>query len=252
MDNMMNFSYMTRFCHTILKTCQMQSKQTGSTGFYDKLVEKTVEAQGTSKTEETSEIPKVQEPRTMSMAEYKLYLYDKIASLPVHSSNMQDSVSVQISDAGLEAMKNDPEYEKWVLDCLKTNFQYPDPWSSMCGGKFAVFYFGATKEESHGESWRLGFRNGNGQKLFNEKAKDSFWERRQKRRKEWLAQLDELEEKKALSKRMARSQYFMELSSIKPLLGESKKPVNCDMLAMQIFSSFKANILLESFHGKKR
>lgn len=224
---MMNFSYMTRLCHTMLKTSQVQNKQTGSAEFYDKLAEKT------------------------SMAEYKLYIYDKIASLPVHSSNMMDSVSVQISDAGWEAMKNDPEYEKWVLDCLRTNFQCPDPWSGVCGGKFAVFYFGATKEESHGESWRLGFRNGNGQKLFNEKAQDSFWERRQKRRKEWLAQLDELEEKKALSKRMARSQYFMELSSIKPLLGESKESVNCDMLAMQIFSSFKANILLGSFRAKK-
>ncbi|MCM1385915.1 MAG: hypothetical protein NC231_01195 [Bacillus sp. (in: Bacteria)] len=224
MDNMMNFSYMTRLCHSMVKTSQVQSGQAGGAGFYDKLVEK---------------------------AEYKQYIYDKIASLPVHSSNMQDSVAVQISDAGFEAMRNDPAYEKWVLDTIQASFQCPDPWSGVCGGKFVVFYFGAAKEESYGESWRLGFRNGNGQKLFNEKAKESFWERRQKRRKEWLAQLEELEEKKALSKRMARSRYFMELSSIKPLFGESKEPLNCDRLAMQIFSSFKANILLQSFQGKK-
>ncbi|MCM1251449.1 MAG: hypothetical protein NC321_01390 [Clostridium sp.] len=224
MNNMMNFSYMTRLCHSMVKTSQVQSGQADGVGFYDKLVEK---------------------------AEYKQYIYDKIASLPVHSSNMQDSVAVQISDAGLEAMRNNPAYEKWVLDTIKANFQCPDPWSGVCGGKFVVLYFGATKEESHGECWQMGFRNGSGQKLFNEKAKESFWERRQKRRKEWLAQLEELEEKKALSKRMARSRYFMELSSIKPLFGESKEPLNCDMLAMQIFSSFKANILLGNFHAKK-
>lgn len=246
MDNTMNFSYMTRFAHAMIKTCQTQNNRVNSTDgadFYDKLIDKS---------ESGKDVQESLSPtQAMSMAEYKLYLYDKIAALPVHSSNMQDSVSVQISDAGLEAMKNDPEYEQWVLDCLKTNFQYPDPWSSMSGGKFAVFYFGATKEESHAESWRLGFRNGNGQKLFNEKAKDSFWERRKKRRQELLAQLEELEEKKALAKRMARSAYYTELSSVRPETDGQTEPFNCDRLAMQIFSSFKANILLESFHGKK-
>lgn len=264
MDNTMNFSYMTRFAHAMIKTCQMTGSRTGGTdsvssgkgvnlgttqsqfpNFYDKLVEKGESGKDVIESENVSAT------KEMSMAEYKLYLYDKIAALPVHSSNIYDSVSVQISDAGLEAMKNDPEYERWVLDCLKTNFQYPDPWSSMCGGKFVVFYFGATKEESHAESWRLGFRNGNGQKLFNEKAKDSFWERRKKRREELLAQLEELEEKKALAKRMARSAYFMELSAVRPEMVESAARLDSDQLAMQIFSSFKANILLESFHGKK-
>ncbi|MCM1154296.1 MAG: hypothetical protein NC314_03380 [Roseburia sp.] len=92
---------------------------------------------------------------------------------------------------------------------------------------------------------------GNGQRIFNEKAKDSFWERRKKRRQEWLELLEELEEKKAVSRRMARSQYFAELSAIEPEEGVTKEVPNCDALAMQIFSTFKANILLESFQGKK-
>lgn len=244
MDNTMNFSYMTRLCHDLIKNYQTP-KEAGGVGFYDKLLQKSAEdiANGVPAKEAIV--------KNMSMEEYKVYLYDKIAALSVHESNMQDSVSVHITDAGLEAMKNDPEYEKWVLDTLKTNFQYPDPWSSVCGGKFSVFYFGATKEECHGESWRLGYRNGNGQSIFNEKAEDSFWERRQKRRKEWLEQLEKLEEKKALSKRMARTQYFAKLSAIEPDVGSSKELPNCDMLAMQIFSSFKANILLGSFQGKK-
>lgn len=247
MDNMMHFSYMTRYCDTLLKNYQAQSSRvSGMTGtdFYDKLVEKG---------EEGKETESVLNTKAMSMAEYKVYLYDRIGALPVHSSNMQDSISVHISDEGFEAMKNDPEYERWVLDCLKTNFRTPDPWSNMCGGKFVIFHFGATKEECHVESWRLGFRNGNGRKIFDKKSKDSFWDRRKKKREELLEMLEELEEKKALSKRMARSEYFMELASVKPMLeeGEQKEPLNCDRLAMQIFSSFKANILLQSFQSKK-
>lgn len=245
MDNTMNFSYMTRLCHSLIKSYQIPNA-VGSAGFYDTLFQKSTEDIANGMPVEAAFV------KNMSMEEYKTYLYDKIAALPIHESNMQDSISVHITDAGLEAMKNDPEYEKWVLDTLKKNFQYPDPWSGVCGGKFSVFYFGATKEESHGESWRLGYRNGNGQSIFNEKAKDSFWELRKKRRKQWLEQIEELEEKKALSKRMARTQYFAKLSAIEPDQGIAKELPNCDMLAMQIFSSFKANILLESFQGKKR
>lgn len=243
MDNMMNFSYITRFCHSILKTAQVRNNRAdvvdGAT-FYDKLAGK-----------EEAAAESAAWRQSITMAEYKLYLYDKIAALPVHSSNMADSISVHISDEGFAAMKNDPAYEQWVLDCLKTNFQCPDPWSGTSGGKFMVFHFGATKEESRIESWRLGFRNGNGRRAYNEKSKDSFWERRRKKRQELLAQLEELEEKKALSKRMARSEYFMDLARISSDAGESSEPLNCDRLAMQIFSSFKANILLQSFQGKK-
>lgn len=223
MNNTMNFSYMTRVCHAVLQTCQTQSRPTGSAGFHDQLMER-----------------------------YKLAIYDKIAALPVHSSNLSDSVSVQITDEGFEAMMKDPEYEQWVLDTLRANFQYPDPWSGISGGKFMIFHFGATREECRTESWRMGFRNGSGQKLFNEKAKDSFWERRKKRRQELMEQLDELEEKKAIAKRMAKSQYNAEVSAIKQGSNISSEPVNCDRLAMQIFSSFKANILLGSFmNGRK-
>ena len=244
MDNTMNFSYMTRLCHDMVRSYQSPTV-VGNTGFYNKLLEKSAEDIANGVPVEEALV------KNMSMEEYKSYLYNKIAAIPLHETNMQDSISVHITDAGLEAMKNDPEYEKWVLDTLRANFRCPDPWNGVCGGKFSVFYFGAAKEEYHGESWRLGYRNGNGQRIFNEKSKDSFWESRKKRRKEWLEQLEELEEKKALSKRMARTQYFAKLSAIEPDMETAKELPNCDMLAMQIFSSFKANILLESFQGKK-
>lgn len=241
MPNTMNFTPMTRICHSIIKTCQAQNNRKTASAFHDKLIEKSMESEVASKTDKAE----------MSMEEYKSYIYDKIAALPMHPSNMQDSISVHISDEGFEAMKNDPEYEKWVLDSLKNNFMSNDPWSGVCGGKFSVFYFGATKEEYRGESWRLGFRNGRGESIFQEKSKDSFWERRKKRREELLAQLEELEDKKAIAKRIAKSEYYAQLAAQNPADGKAVQPLDIDLRAMQIFSALKVGVLIDPLSSKK-
>ncbi len=43
MDNSMNFSYMTRVCHEIMKSTQTQNRLTGNASFYDRLLEKSAE-----------------------------------------------------------------------------------------------------------------------------------------------------------------------------------------------------------------
>ena len=91
------------------------------------------------------------------------------------------SISIQISDAGFEAMKNDPEYEAWVLDELRQNFLFQNPWVSVCGGTCSIHSFGATKEEYRGSSWNAGYMGGQGAALFDAKAGKSFWEQRAER-----------------------------------------------------------------------
>ncbi|MCM1467787.1 MAG: hypothetical protein NC086_06520, partial [Alistipes sp.] len=93
-------------------------------------------------------------------------------------SRMQDTISINISEAGFEAMKNDPEYEEWVLDYLQKDFNCYNPWTASCGGCYCVKYIGAAKEEYRGESWYAGYQNGKGTSLYDEKSQDSFWERR--------------------------------------------------------------------------
>lgn len=213
------------------------------------------EAGNTPEAAKTAEIVKMAETgwitkadrKAMSMTEYKMYLYEKISALPVHPWNRQDYVAVHISDKGLEAMKNDPEYEAWVLDCLRRNFQAYDPWGARCGGKFVIFRFGATKEECRVESWRPPCRcEEERERLFRKKARDALWERRRKKRKALLALYDELAEKKALSRRMAVSEYYADLAALPPE-AEEIPPSDCDARAMQIYASFKANILLRMF-----
>lgn len=114
--------------------------------------------------------------KNMTMKQYKNYIRGKINALPVSSSQALNSVSVNITEEGFEAMKNDPEYEAWVLNSLGTDFAYNDPWSGFGGGRYVVHHFGATKEEYSGQSWSMD--NGVGKSLFEEAAEKSFWQKR--------------------------------------------------------------------------
>lgn len=114
--------------------------------------------------------------KNMTMKQYKNYIKGKINALPVSASQKLNSVSVNITEEGFEAMKNDPEYESWVLDTLGKDFAYNDPWAGYSGGRYVVHHFGATKEEYRGQSWSMD--NGVGKSLFEADAKKGFWQKR--------------------------------------------------------------------------
>lgn len=137
----------------------------------------------------------------MTMEEYKSYIYDQISMLKQHPSQWGDSIAINISEAGFEAMKNDKEYEQWVLDCLKRDFAARDPWSGICGGKYVVHFFGASKEEYHGHSWYPEYAGGSGTDLFNAQSKDSFWKKRMDKQKANEAYADKLAERRRLQKK---------------------------------------------------
>lgn len=125
--------------------------------------------------------------QAMSVDQYKMYIYQKISALPTSPTQKWDAVSVNISDEGFAAMKADPAYEKWVLDTLRRDFAYNNPWSAYAGGSYRVHYFGATKEEYRGESFQMGFRNGGKHADSARKKKQkSFWEKRAERHKLYM------------------------------------------------------------------
>ena len=92
--------------------------------------------------------------KDMTLEEYKNYIHDKISELPFCADAMNDSYSIDISDDGFRAMQKDPEYEKWVLNEMKTVFETPYPsWArAIRKNRYCVIHFGATKEESYGMS----------------------------------------------------------------------------------------------------
>ena len=58
----------------------------------------------------------------------------------MHPTRAGKSISDTISEAGVEAMKNDSEYEEWVLNDLQVGWSQPDKWSGICGGAFSTIY----------------------------------------------------------------------------------------------------------------
>ena len=194
MNEMITTNYMTRMFQSYFKSTAVKNKTT-QRSFLEN-IEQVLEEKSVS-------------PKDMTMEEYKRYIHDKIFQIPLNPSRMQDSISVQISDEGFEAMKNDPEYEKWVLDRLEKEFMAYNPWSSVCGGNYCVLRFGASPKEYRGESWYMGYKNGKGASLFNEKAKDSFWVRRAKKFKE-IEQQYEMKrlQETMIEKRMEKNALF--------------------------------------------
>lgn len=184
----MNAGYMSRVFRSVLKTMDVKSFQNPDTLFLKKMAAAAVKSGGVSGAGENAGLS----AKDLTMEEYQAYIYDQISLLPMHPTNMQDTISVKISDAGLKAMKEDSRYEQWVLDTVRASLAARDPWSGMCGGKYTVLSFGAGKEQYHGESWRAGYLNGSGSRLFQKKSEDSFWEHRAQRRKELAEQYEEI------------------------------------------------------------
>lgn len=90
----------------------------------------------------------------MSMDEYKEYITDILGKIPFHASHPYDEEVIYISEEGWEQMKNDPEYEAWVLGYNVENRAVPNPFFGMGDkGLYAVEHFGATIEEHHGEGY---------------------------------------------------------------------------------------------------
>ena len=124
--------------------------------------------------------------QAMSREEYKFYIYQQIAGIPMHPSQKWDAVCVNISEEGFAAMQADPAYEKWVLDTLRRDFAWHNPWSTYAGGSYRVHYFGATKEEYRGDSFPMGFRNGGKRTDSSRKKEKSYWEKRAERHKMYM------------------------------------------------------------------
>lgn len=77
------------------------SKKKTNTTFADKLNEKAVVS-----------------TKNMTLGEYKIYFHEKVNRLSTHPSQKNMEWMIEITDRAYERMKNDPEYEKRVLDAI--------------------------------------------------------------------------------------------------------------------------------------
>lgn len=69
--------------------------------------------------EQIEQLAKEKKPCEMTLKEYREYLKEKIQKMCPFATQMTAMVSIQISDMALVTMKNNPEYEKMVLEAVR-------------------------------------------------------------------------------------------------------------------------------------
>lgn len=219
MRNTINVDYMTRAYNQYQQKSVAKEQEKEDTRFVDSVREK---SEGSGSIADNSKIGSVS-AKDMTMEEYKQYIYSKISQIPMHPTREGESISVTISEAGFEAMKNNPEYEAWVLNDLQVGWSQPDKWSGICGGAFSTIYYGASKEECHAQMWSAGYNNGNGGKIFNDKSKNSFWERRIENKKRIENQVKKQQEKNRIQKKQAERTSYEEYVQNKRLSAQDAR-----------------------------
>jgi len=237
----MNVSYMSRVYSNFISNYETKSSQKTGTAFDDKVTEKRGKAAAVSEMQCAGTVS----TGDMTMEEYKQYIYDKISQIPMHPTRMGESISITISEAGFEAMKNDPEYEAWVLNDLKVGWSQPDKWAGVCGSAYSTIYYGATKEECHAEMWSAGYQNGNGKSIYNEKARNNFWERREERKRRLEEQYEEMQEKKVLAEKLQQRQYYAELKENKAENSQLLTSWNNERQLSQAFAAYETNVTID-------
>lgn len=202
-----NVNYMTRTYNQFLNNQQVRTPSNKSMA--DTIADKLA---GNEKTEDVGSTAKtgVVSTKDMTMEEYKVYISNRISGLSIHPSRTLQSFAVNISEAGFEAMKNDPEYEEWVLGYLEKDFMISDPWTSVCGGSYVVYNFGTSKEEFHAEGWYAGYQNNHEKSLYESKTENSFWERRIENKKRLEKQIEKKQEQKRIREEMEEQAAYEE------------------------------------------
>lgn len=153
----------------------------------------------------------------MTMEEYKNFVNRLLSSISFDSTRIYDKEFISISDAGWEQMKNDPDYEAWVLGYTVENRSVRNPFFGWPGasGSVCVEKFGASIEEHIGQCVGTSGSGSSFNQLKNEK---SWWEKRHEK----MEELMEEQEKKAMKKAQAQRAFEQERSLNSYLAGQQR------------------------------
>lgn len=137
----------------------------------------------------------------MTMDEYKAFFKGLMDGIPFDSTRTNDTEIWSITEAGWEQMKNDPDYEAWVLGYTVENrsVRFPFPSSNVCTEKF-----GASIEAHIGQS----VSKGTGPSETVTDKKDSWWYKRHKKMKEQIKEQEARAQKRAAAKRKAQREQW--------------------------------------------
>ena len=145
----------------------------------------------------------------MTMEEYKQFFTALMDSIPFDASHQGDVEIWSISEKGWEQMKNDPEYEAWVLGYTSENRAVYNPFSSWPGysPNVCTEKFGDSIDQHIGQS--VPMNSGSNKKTTD--SEESWWVRRRKRLKELLEQQEKAaRERAAANRKMEQANLYEE------------------------------------------
>jgi hypothetical protein len=147
---------------------------------------------------------------SMSMDEYKKFFTEMMDSISFDPSRKNDVETWNISEKGWEQMKNDPDYEAWVLGYTVQNRSVRNPFAGMPGSSsFFSEQFGASIEEHVGQGIPMG-SSGN-KTSSTSKDEKSWWEKRHEEMQKLLKEQMQQAQKNAIANRKTQQvQMFQE------------------------------------------
>lgn len=123
---------------------------------------------------ETEKRPK--ENSAMSMEEYKEKIHRMLSEMPVHARLEKTNISVDISEAAFERMKNDPAYEQRMLDLVRRDLNIGWDLGSAPPSDLLI-NIGANESEYRSTSLNASAETSN-----QKKVEEAFWEQRARKR----------------------------------------------------------------------
>ena len=174
---------------------------------------------------------------SMSMDEYKEYIYGVLDKIPFDESQMRDTQFIDITEDGWEQMKNDPKYEAWVVGYFKVDRSVKMPFANYPGVEPRIHteHFGASIDEHLGQSYPQSSATG------KEKDSEDWWKKRQQRHEQYLEEAQERAEKKAMLQKH-RPHIAVQHFSIKGTTSINSKMQQMDAEDMSAAAGFFAMI----------
>lgn len=133
----------------------------------------------------------------MTLSQYKKYISGRLSAIQIDPTRALDSLSVKISEAGFKAMKEDADYEEWVMKTLERVWSEPKSVGALSG--FTTYSIGDSPEAFRVSSVELNDKADELlDKLSGNDDSEGFWERRHRHHEEYM----ELAQHEALMRKM--------------------------------------------------
>ena len=207
MNNTINVNYMSNVMNQFSNLVVKDTGKKESSFTFQDTIEK-AEAANVSELAETSEV-ETKPKEDMTLEEYREMISEKIAGFPLHPSQVGNSFAINISDASLQKMKDDPEYEEWLLNDVKSALGSAVPgWYQAIGGPntYCVLNYENGEKGCWCHMWSKDYKGGSksASDMFDEesensihrrKDEESWWEKRIKLHKLYLKQAQAWQDK---------------------------------------------------------